>query len=264
MSNWSNVLGRVSFVNCDPLFHGLPNDWEVLPAPPAWLTGHLLRKDCLVAPIPTADYAKHHSELVLLPNIGIASDGDVGSVLLFSNRELDSIRDIALPSDSSTSSKLVMYILEHHGLDPKATEMGPDLDEMLNQCDAALLIGDRALDEAYRHPELVKLDLGAEWKNITGLPMVFAVFAAPIDSDVESLRRAHRDLSSNARNFNEDMKIKEEVIISTSIRSGFSSDRVKNYFSEVTNILDDHAVKGLEYFLQEVCEIDLPVNWLDV
>ena len=264
MSNWSNVLGRVSFVNCDPLFHGLPSDWDVLPAPPAWLTGHLLRKDCLVAPIPAADYAKHQSELMLLPNIGIASDGNVGSVLLFSKRELDSIRDIALPTDSSTSRKLVMYILEHYGLDPKPTEMGPDLDHMLNQCDAALLIGDRALDEAYRHPELVKLDLGAEWKNITGLPMVFAVFAAPIDSDKETLRRAHKDLLSNARNFNEDMKFKEEVIISTSNRSGFSNERVKHYFSEVTNILEEPAVKGLELFLQEVCEMDLPINWLDV
>ena len=94
--------------------------------------------------------------------------------------------------------------------------------------------------------------------------MVFAVFAAPIDSDKETLRRAHKDLLSNARNFNEDKKFKEEVIISTSNRSGFSNERVKHYFSEVTNIIDGPAVKGLELFLQEVCEMDLPINWLDV
>ena len=64
--NWNRVLGRVSFVNCDPLFHGISDNWGVLPAPPSWLTGHVLKKDCLVAPIPTAAYAEHHSDLILL------------------------------------------------------------------------------------------------------------------------------------------------------------------------------------------------------
>ena len=71
MSDWSNVIGRVSFVNCDPLFDGLSANWDILPAPPSWLTGHLLRKDCLVAPIPTADYAKNNSELILLPDVNL-------------------------------------------------------------------------------------------------------------------------------------------------------------------------------------------------
>jgi len=264
MSNWTNVIGRVSFVNCDPLFHGLPNHWDVLPAPPAWLTGHLLRKDCLVAPIPAADYAKHSSELMLLPDIGISSDGNVGSVLLFSKRELSSIRDIALPTDSSTSRKLIMYILGHHGLDPKPSEMGPDLDNMLMECDAALLIGDRALDEASRNPELVKLDLGAEWKEITGFPMVFAVFATSINSDLGTLRKAHKDLLLNARNFVEDEKYRQDVILSTSDRSGFSVESVEEYFSDVTNILDESAVEGLEHFLDIVCNMDTPIEWVDV
>ena len=124
MVNWSDIIGRVSFVNCDPLFHNLSQHWSILPAPPAWLTGHLLRRDCLVAPIPAADYAANSSELILLPDIGIASVGAVGSVLLFSKRELTQIRDIALPTDSSTSKKLVLYILlvlyisqNHHSLE---------------------------------------------------------------------------------------------------------------------------------------------------
>ena len=46
--------------------------------------------------------------------------------------------------------------------------MGPDLGQMLERCDGALLIGDRALDEAARHPELVRMDLGEAWKDWTG------------------------------------------------------------------------------------------------
>lgn len=264
MTNWSNVIGRVSFVNCDPLFHGLNSNWDILPAPPAWLTGHLIRRDCLVAPIPTADYADNHSKFILLPDIGIASDGAVGSVLLFSNYELHDINDIALPTDSSTSKKLLMYLLKKLDIFPKTVEMGPDLDEMLNKCDAALLIGDRALDEAERRPELVKFDLGSEWKRVTGLPMVFAVFAASIEADNTNLQRAHNDLLSNAINFNSNKSYKDEVIDFTSERSSFSIDRVEKYFSQVTNILDDAAVKGLETFLDEVCGMEEPINWLKV
>ena len=117
--SWTNVIGRVAFTNCDPLFFGLDERWSILSAPPAWLTGHVLRKDCLTAPIPTADFAKHQDELMLVPDLGIVAMGAVGSVILFGSRELDQMRDIALPSDSSTSKVLLRWLLNHRGLDPK-------------------------------------------------------------------------------------------------------------------------------------------------
>ena len=79
---WTNTIGRVAFINCDPLFHDLDPAWNVLAAPPSWLTGHVLRRDCILAPIPAADYAKHADELVLLPDIGIGSQGEVGLSLI--------------------------------------------------------------------------------------------------------------------------------------------------------------------------------------
>ena len=100
---WMKTIGRVAFMNCDPLFVGLDESYHVLPAPPSWLTGHLLRKDCVLAPVPAADFAKHHDELALVPEIGICSKGEVGSVLVFGNRPLEEMRDIALPTDSSSS-----------------------------------------------------------------------------------------------------------------------------------------------------------------
>ncbi|HJN70603.1 MAG TPA: MqnA/MqnD/SBP family protein, partial [Candidatus Thalassarchaeaceae archaeon] len=122
--SWENVIGRVAFTNCDPLFYGLDDNWKVLSAPPAWLTGHLLRKDCLTAPIPTADYAKYADELILIPDLGIVSNGAVGSVILFGTRELEQMRDIALPSDSSTSKVLLRWLLNNRELDPKLIESG--------------------------------------------------------------------------------------------------------------------------------------------
>ena len=145
---WTNTLGRVAFINCDPLYHQLDPKWNVLAAPPSWLTGHVLRRDCILAPIPAADYAKHADELVLLPDIGIGSQGEVGSVLLFGAVPLESMKTIALPSDSATSVALLKHLISKQERSMKYVSTGPDYESMMAIADGALLIGDRALDAA--------------------------------------------------------------------------------------------------------------------
>lgn len=256
MTHWQEVIGKVSFVNCDPLYHDLPDRWKVLPAPPSWLTGHLLRRDCLVAPIPAADFAAHSDELVLLPGIGIAAPGAVGSVLLFGGRDPSQMRDVALPTDSATSVRLMMWIFEQLGCDPRPVEMGPDLGSMLERCDGALLIGDRALDQAAQHPELVRMDLGQTWNELTGHPMVFGVYAARRDAPADKLEAAHQMLLEQARRFNEEPERRQAVIQASSRRSGFSEERLEQYFGEVVLSLDESAMAGLDHFLTEVCDIE--------
>jgi len=255
MNRWQRILGRVAFVNCDPLYHDLPEPWEVLSAPPSWLTGHLLRKDCLIAPIPTADFAKHSDKLQLLPDICIASTGTVGSVLLFGDRDPSQMRDVALPTDSATSRKLCIWLLEQMGLNPRPVDMGPDLGQMLERCDGALLIGDRALDEAARHPEYIRMDLGQAWLELTGYPMVFAVYAAHRDSPADKLQEAHSLLLAQLESFENSSDRRNSVIKETSSRSGFSVSRIEQYFGEVVHRLDDHSKEGLHHFLENVCDV---------
>ena len=95
------------------------------PPPPSWLTGHLLRKDCILAPIPAADFAKNVDNLVLVPDLAISSKGEVGSVLLFGKTELKNMKTIALPSDSATSVTLLKYLVKTNNLNPEFIEMGP-------------------------------------------------------------------------------------------------------------------------------------------
>ena len=262
---WRRVLGRVSFANCDPIFDGLEEKWKILPAPPAWLTGHVLRKDCLTAPIPAADYANYCEDLQLIPGLGIVSQGDVGSVLLFGNRSINSMRDIALPSDSSTSKELLKWVLKLRGLDPKFNETGPDIDAMLNESDGALLIGDKALLAADKYPNLIKLDLGAEWTMITGYPMVFGVFATRKDSPIKDIIKARRAMLNQYENFLSNPERQNEVITNTAEKIGFSESRVRKYFhTEVRNSLDDRSTKGLELFLQEVCGMTEPISWVEL
>lgn len=263
--SWERVLGRVSFINCDPVFHTLSENWKILAAPPSWLTGHLLRKDCITAPIPTADYASNRKHLKLIQNIGIVGRESVGSVLLFGNRPLESMRDIALPSDSSTSNLLMRWILGQRGLDPKLVKMGPDIDSMLENCDGALIIGDRAISTAIKSPEMVRMDLGREWINITGLPMVFGVFAARKDSQLGLINQARKLMLSNYNTFLDDEMTRISVISTASKKVGLSSERVSEYFdSEVSNLLDDSSIEGLSVFLEEVCGVEPQPCWFEI
>jgi chorismate dehydratase len=117
--------------------------------------------------------------LEIIPGLGITSDGPVRSILLASKVEPDKIRTLAADKSSRTSVVLSRILLgERFGAKPKVTAAAPDFTGMLDSADAALVIGDPALtlptDPRAEH----LLDLGSEWTAWTGLPMVYAVWAA--------------------------------------------------------------------------------------
>ncbi|MBR84497.1 MAG: hypothetical protein CMA85_00915 [Euryarchaeota archaeon] len=262
---WTEVLGRVSFCNCDPVYNGISDNWKIFSAPPSWLCGHVIRRDCVTAPIPTADYARFKDELFLLPDLAIISRGDTGSVLVFGNRPLESMRDIAVPTDSSSSKQLLDWILEERGLDPRRVEMAPDLERMLSECDGALMIGDRALLESIANPKLVIMDLGAEWTSMTGLPMVFGVFAARKDTDTSVLAKAHSEMLYQLDRFDNDLTWRLQVITNASISTGLSETRLDNYYrSEVWNRLDEDALRGLDMYLKQVCGCSEGAEWANL
>jgi chorismate dehydratase len=122
--------------------------------------------------------AYRNDELQALPCIGVTSRGPVWSIKLFHSRPLDRVRSVALDTSSYTSSALTRILLaERYDNHPEFIGMPPDLDAMLERCDAALLIGDPGLRAS--HPTAPYVDLGEEWFGWTGLPFVYAVWAAP-------------------------------------------------------------------------------------
>ena len=115
-------------------------------------------------------------------------------------------------------------------MDPRCIDLGPDLKSMLQQCDGALLIGDRALRAASEYPSLVQLDLGAEWTRTTGLPMVFGIFAAHRSADEELMVEARTELVANYRSFLRDQSRREEVVRLAAGKIGLTPDRMDQYF----------------------------------
>ena len=258
METWKKTIGRVAFINCDPLFHDLGDEWNVLSAPPAWLTGHVLRRDCIIAPIPSADFAKHADELVLIPDIGIGSQGEVGSVLLFGAVPLSTMKTIALPTDSATSVALLKHLIKKRNLDIAYIHTGPDYDSMLSLADGALLIGDRALEAAREFPEMVQLDLGNAWMKEEGMPMIFGVFVARKDTPLDALQSAHATLVSNLELFESKPEKREAVIRWSMTKSELSYQRLNQYYGEVFNRLNSFHLKGLFRFLQSACDLKSP------
>jgi chorismate dehydratase len=180
-------VGHIQFLNCLPLYWGLMRSGALLDVDlhkdtPDRLNAALIAGDLDVGPISLLEYLRHVDELVLLPDLAVGSDGPVLSVNVVSTRplaDLDGAR-VALGSTSRTGVLLAQMLLaDRYGVRPEYFTCPPDLTEMLLEADAAVLIGDVALRALYEAPRrgLIVTDLGQAWREWTGLPMVFAVWA---------------------------------------------------------------------------------------
>jgi len=115
-------------------------------------------------------------DLKIVPGLCIASPKRVRSVVLLSKEPPESIKTLALDTSSRTSAVLVQMLLrERYGTMPRVFEMPPDIEAMLAESDAALMIGDQAM--RINRQGLMVLDLAEEWRAWTGLPFVFAIWA---------------------------------------------------------------------------------------
>lgn len=112
----------------------------------------------------------------IVHDIAVASRGRVVSVALFTTRRVADIQSIALDSSSRTAAALLRILCaERFLIEPEFVTMRPDLQAMLETCDAALLIGDAALFA--EHDGAEKIDLGEEWTGMTGLPFIWSFWA---------------------------------------------------------------------------------------
>jgi len=185
-------------------------------------------------------------ELEVIPGAGIACHGPVRSILLVSRKPAGQIRTLAVDTSSRTSVQLARVILERrYGAEYTAIPHGPDLDAMLRVADAALIIGDPALrlDPAQLPYEVH--DLGGEWVEMTGLPMVFAVWAARKGVVTDGVVEAFRDSCRYG------LERMDEIVGAESARLGFGSDLVRDYLSRhIVHQLGPREYQGMDLFLQ--------------
>ena len=175
-------VGSVSFLNAKPLIHGLDADPRVslhLEVPSRLLAG-LQDRRFDVALLPVIDYQRL-AGLRVIPAGGIGCDGPTLTVRIFSPTPLDRIDTLLCDTDSHTSVALARVILaERFGRRPRFVDLSAALarDPSLPR----LLIGDKVItDEPADCPH--QIDLGQGWKELTGLPFVFAAWMGRADAD---------------------------------------------------------------------------------
>lgn len=171
-------LGAVSYLNTKPLVYGLDahrDQFDVRFDVPAKCAELLHEGRVDLGLIPAIEYLR--GDYLIVPGVSIASDGDVATVAVFSRLPIDQVQTLALDLSSRTSVALTRVLCaKRWGIAPRFTPAEPDLDAMLKRADAALVIGDPAFDIDPEKHGVAKFDLGGEWKALTGLPFVYAMW----------------------------------------------------------------------------------------
>lgn len=183
------ILGHIDFLNVLPFTLGIEagkvSPWRIQKGVPAEVNRALIEKNIQASGISSIIYAQHADTLYILPDLSIRTDAAVTSILLLSKVPLEKLQGpVALTAKSATSHALLKIILkEAYGKMPsfKILPLTPEK-PVPEPFEAALFIGDDAL-RLYCHPPegLYSLDLGAAWRELTGLGMVYSVWAIQQD-----------------------------------------------------------------------------------
>jgi predicted solute-binding protein len=203
--------------------------------------------------IPAIELFRQNLEMV--PGVGVASRGAVRSIMLISKRPLHEIRTLAADVSSRTSIALTRIILSRrYGVEPQFEPCAPDFPAMLKRADAALIIGDPALRiDPASLPHHVA-DLGQEWTEMTGLPMVFAVWAGHSRHITPELIAALNDSCRYGREHLED------IIKVDGVARGIPEALARAYLTRhIVNELGPKEYEGLQLYLRYAREEVLAV-----
>ena len=180
-------ISAISFLNTAPLMWDFEHsdaarDFEIEYTVPSRCAAALAANEADIGIIPAITYAEIPG-LVILPNIAIAARDYVRSILLISKTPVEQIETVATDISSRTSVALAQVLFAKFlGSQRQFTPHPPDLDAMLAGHDAALLIGDSALQVSLHQSPYFLYDLAHEWRIRTGKPFVFAFWAVRLDA----------------------------------------------------------------------------------
>lgn len=256
-------LGRIPWINCYPVYAAADRGIVSLPADTVSGTAaelnDLLAAGALdVSVVSAVEYARNAAAYHLLPDLAISCDGPVHSVALFSRRppeELDGAT--VLRTASSRTSVLLLELLCRHRWKtaPRyatARAEAADLDGLAAlPHDAVLVIGDAALllDARRTYPFMV--DLGAAWKAWTGLPFVFAVWAARREVPAGAAGAVHRALlDSRAWGRRHLDQLSEEA----ARNSGLPEPVCRAYLGDLDYALSYRHLAGLTDFFRRLAQ----------
>ncbi|MFJ3162943.1 menaquinone biosynthetic enzyme MqnA/MqnD family protein [Streptomyces kanasensis] len=252
-------VGHIQFLNCLPLYWGLARtgtllDLELTKDTPERLSEQIVAGELDLGPVTLVEYLRHADRLVAFPDLAVGCDGPVMSCVIVSQLPLEQLGGarVALGSTSRTSVRLAQLLLaERYGVTPDYYTCPPDLGVMMQEADAAVLIGDAALRASLHDAPRLGLqvhDLGRMWKEWTGLPFVFAVWAVRRDyaeREPAVVRKVHEAfLASRDLSLEEVAKVAEQAARWES----FDAELLERYFTTLDFRFGPAQMAGVREF----------------
>lgn len=253
-------MGRISYINASPVYygldHGLTPPWlELVTDVPASLNRKILSGKVQVSPISAAHYALHHQELLLLPDLSISCHGKVLSVICASRYSLEELegKKVLLSRESATGANLLKLLLARKQVRPQyVTADLNTISKDSQEADAVMVIGDKALTLAWKDHFSHVIDLGQAWFDMTGLPFVFAVWAANKTFAATHARELSKisDLLRQSRK--QGYTAMDEIIARGNEKLGLPKDLIGQYYKLLYCDMDDAKVQGMQLFFDSL------------
>jgi chorismate dehydratase len=276
-------ISIVQYLNTAPLVWGFTNGplrgkYELSFTVPSQCAEQLRTGEADVAIIPAIEYQRI-DDLAILPDMAIASKKEVRSLLIIAKKPIREVKSLALDGSSRSTQTLTRILCaEKWKIAPEFFEASPNLAEMLKRADAALLIGDPALRFAVNiqnerlsvtaaapgAEDLHVYDVVTEWRALTGLPAVLAVWAAKrevatVDVAADFLQSRDFGLARIA-----------EICSSVATELGLPKNELESYLRHnIDFLLDDENRRGLETYFEYAEKLGLipqakPIEWAAV
>jgi chorismate dehydratase len=217
---------------------------------PSECADQLASGDADIGIVPVIEMARQ--KLEYFRSTGIACRGAVRSILLVSKVPIREIKTLATDTGSRTSVMLSRIILaEKYGVQPKLISRRAELAPMLGEADAALVIGDPALHLDPATLPFETLDLGAEWTLMTGLPMIFALWAGRKEVMQPRYEQAFLDSCRYG------LAHLEEIVSQQFPIRGITEQLAREYLtSHIVFELNDRDHEGLNLYLKHAAALE--------
>lgn len=256
-------LGRIPWINCYPIYGAIDRGLirvgaELVSGTASELNDLLAAGELQVSVVSAVEYARNAAAYHLLPDLAITCDGPVHSVALFSRRPVGQLDGCTvLRTASSRTSVLLLDLLARHrwGVRPRYGTARAEAADLVSLAglphDAVLVIGDAALLLAAQELYPVRVDLGAEWKAWTGLPFVFAVWAARRDVRLDAAQAVHGHLlESRAWG----LAHLDELAAVAARSTGVREDVCRAYLGDLDYALSYRHLAGLTDFFRRLAQ----------
>lgn len=263
------VVGEIAYANVLPIFDawraaagvgpdGVPSGVRIVRGDPATLNEALRRGEIDLAPCSSIEYARDADAYRLLEDLSIAADGPVESVLVFTRRPLEALGAdarlvrVALSPASATSNVLLRLLLAERGI--AATFAVNGSAGLAAEADASLVIGDDALAATAGDPASARFphvyDLGRLWRDLTGLPFVFALFIVRAEA-VAEMPEAVARVAEGLRAARATAPGRRAALAAREAgRAGLSPARLAAYWETIRYDLGPREQAGLEAYFR--------------